>query len=87
MPNCKKTCNGRAEFREGRVIALWPEAATDRAIAADGGDAREAVKALIMASNFHETNSLKAHGGLDRPCIPLSLARKGVARSVQRGAR
>ena len=87
MPNCKKTCNGRAEFREGRVIALWPEAATDRAIAADGGDAREAGKALIMASNFHETNSLKAHGGLDRPCIPLSLARKGVARSVQRGAR
>lgn len=31
------------------------EAATDRAIAACGGDAREAVKALIVANHFLET--------------------------------
>ena len=31
------------------------EAATDQAIAACGGDAREAVKALIVASEFLET--------------------------------
>jgi hypothetical protein len=31
------------------------EAATDRAIASCGGDAREAVKALIVANHFLET--------------------------------
>jgi len=32
------------------------EAATDQAIAACGGDAREAVKALIVANHFFETD-------------------------------
>jgi hypothetical protein len=32
------------------------EAATDQAIAACGGDAREAVKALIVANQFLETD-------------------------------
>jgi hypothetical protein len=32
------------------------EAAADQAIAACGGDAREAVKALIVASHFFETD-------------------------------
>jgi hypothetical protein len=32
------------------------EAASDQAIAACGGDAREAVKALIVANHYHETD-------------------------------
>jgi hypothetical protein len=35
--------------------AVLLEAATDRAIAACGGDMREAVKALIVANDFLET--------------------------------
>ena len=41
------------------------QAAADRAIAACGGDAREAVKALIVAHHFLETEleKLRAKGG------------------------
>jgi hypothetical protein len=53
---------------------LRPKAATDRAIAADRGDAREAVKAPIMTANFHETNSLKADGGSTGHANPFPFA-------------
>jgi len=52
------------------------KAAADGAIAATGGDAREAVKALIVASNFFEGQLAKmraavstgyAHGRFDPP--------------------
>jgi len=36
------------------------DAAADHAIAASGGDAREAVKALIVASDFLEVEELRA---------------------------
>jgi stage V sporulation protein SpoVS len=35
--------------------AALPEAAVDQAIAACGGDVREAIKALIVANDFLET--------------------------------
>jgi hypothetical protein len=42
------------------------EAAADEAIAACGGDAREAVKALIVANHYLETDLEKLKvGGLD----------------------
>ena len=45
------------------------EAAADQAIAACGGDAREAVKALIVANHFLETEMEKTKGGgLDGIC-------------------
>lgn len=40
-----------------------PDAATDQAIAACGGDAREAVKALILANYFLETELGETEGG------------------------
>jgi hypothetical protein len=45
------------------------EAAADQAIAACGGDAREAVKALIVANQFLETDLEETTGcGLDGVC-------------------
>ena len=38
-----------------QASADWLEAAADQAIAACGGDAREAVKALIVANDFLES--------------------------------
>ena len=46
------------------------EAATDQAIAACGGDAREAVKALIVANQFLETDLEKL-----RAAISMGYAR------------
>jgi hypothetical protein len=46
------------------------EAATDQAIAACGGDAREAVKALIVANHFLETELEKL-----RPAVSPGYAR------------
>jgi hypothetical protein len=46
------------------------EAATDQAIAACGGDAREAVKALIVANHFLETDLEKL-----RAAVSLGYAR------------
>jgi hypothetical protein len=42
------------------------EAAADQAIAACGGDAREAVKALIVANHFLETFRLRSRWGYAR---------------------
>jgi hypothetical protein len=44
------------------------EAAADQAIAACGGDAREAVKALIVANHYLETDGKTKGGGLDGLC-------------------
>jgi hypothetical protein len=44
------------------------EADADQAIAACGGDAREVVKALIVANHFQETETEKLGGGVDRLC-------------------
>jgi hypothetical protein len=47
------------------------EAAADQAIAACGGDAREAVKALIVANHFLETELEKLRTSVsttDKPC-------------------
>ncbi|SDK19630.1 hypothetical protein SAMN05216338_11112 [Bradyrhizobium sp. Rc2d] len=46
-----------ATSEAGRAGADDLEAAADHAIAACGGDAREAVKALIVANDFLEANS------------------------------
>jgi hypothetical protein len=46
------------------------EAATDQAIAACGGDAREAVKALIVANQFLETDLEKL-----RAAVSMGYAR------------
>jgi hypothetical protein len=59
------------------------EAAADQAVAACGGDAREAVKALIVANALLESEleKLRAEGcGLDVVCArPIAAARsKGL---------
>jgi hypothetical protein len=43
------------------------EAAADQAIAACGGDAREAVKALIVANQFLETDLEKLRAAVSKP--------------------
>jgi hypothetical protein len=55
------------------------EAAADQAIAACGGDAREAVKALIVANAFLETDleKLKAAASMGYRSM-LSKCRNGV---------
>jgi hypothetical protein len=42
------------------------EAAADQAIAACGGDAREAVKALIVANHFLETDMARLRAAVSR---------------------
>jgi hypothetical protein len=47
---------GHRGSKQARTDADQLEAAADQAIAACGGDAREAVKALIVANQFLETD-------------------------------
>ncbi|UWU96131.1 hypothetical protein N2604_34335 [Bradyrhizobium sp. CB1015] len=59
------------------------EAAADQAIAACGGDAREAVKALIVANDFLETQlnalRMKVSTGYARGRLPGARERKDEA--------
>jgi hypothetical protein len=57
------------------------EAATDQAIAACGGDAREAVKALIVANQFLETDLEKL-----RAAVSMGYARGETVRARQDAA-
>ena len=50
------------------------EAAADLAIATCGGDAREAIKALIVANHFFETEGKAARCSLDRICARRAAA-------------
>jgi hypothetical protein len=49
----------KGPFRQTRAATLrssaWLEAATDQAIAASGGNARDAVKTLILANEYLES--------------------------------
>jgi hypothetical protein len=55
------------------------EAAADQAIAACGGDAREAVKALIVANQFLETDLEKL-----RAAVSMDYARGKLFETVPR---
>ena len=62
---------GRAQSDDADEL----ETAADQAIATCGGDAREAVKALIVANHFLETEMEKAAGSsLDRLCARQTAA-------------
>ncbi len=55
------------------------EAAADQAIAACGGDARDAVKALIIANQFLETDLEKL-----RAAVSMSYTRGRTAKTLSR---
>jgi hypothetical protein len=52
------------------------EAATDQAIAACGGDAREAVKALIVANEFLEAHVSELQAAVSNGYVRLPRDRK-----------
>ncbi|UFW48206.1 MULTISPECIES: hypothetical protein [Bradyrhizobium] len=64
-------------------LAVELETAADQAIAACGGDAREAVKALIVANDFLETQldelRTKVSTGYARGRLPGARERKDEA--------
>jgi hypothetical protein len=73
--NKRRTCSRASALRWGFPECLQPnpqsdadqlEAAADQAIAACGGDAREAVKTLIFANHFLETD-------LEKPKAAVSM--------------
>jgi hypothetical protein len=68
------------------ATATDPDAAADQAIAACGGDAREAVKALIVANGFLEVQldelRAKVSTGYARGRLPPTRDRKDEADDV-----
>jgi hypothetical protein len=56
------------------------DAAADQAIAACGGDAREAVKALIVANRFLETDLEKLKAAVSTGLRAWEVVRAGAAR-------
>jgi hypothetical protein len=59
------------------------QAATDRAIAACGGEAREAVKALIVANHFLETDLEKLRAAVSTGYARGQLLPREMLRSIK----
>ncbi len=72
-----------ASFEQAGTAPTDLDAAADQAIAACGGDAREAVKALIVANDFLETQldelRRKVSTGYARGRLPGARERKDEA--------
>jgi hypothetical protein len=63
---CSEDALSTTQLRQSDTDLL--EAAADEAIAACGGDAREAVKALIVANHFLETELEKLRASFSTGC-------------------
>jgi hypothetical protein len=63
---CSEDALSTTQLRQSDTDPL--EAAADEAIAACGGDAREAVKALIVANHFLETELEKLRASFSTGC-------------------
>ena len=86
MTRCEQTGNNRAMPAAPETSASEPvdlEVAADQAISACGGDAREAVKALIVANDFLEAQleelRTKVSTGYARGRLPPARERKDEA--------